>query len=192
MAFPASHGGRPGTTPHRLEGLGVRYRNLSTGSAASACTPRTGLGTLGPLHMVSAADPWPVCTNLHARLFPLPLPGLHALLRAFSAAPVCVLRCSRVRRGTKVLSAPFELRYSSRARSDAFPPLLCCSRACMLCCVGGVLLVHACCADPACAGTRWCAMPLRAKIQLPLSDPKLRSMPPCALLLLHADTTSPT
>jgi len=52
VAFPASQGGRPGTTPHRWEGLGVRYRNISTGSAASACTPSTGLGTLGPLHMV--------------------------------------------------------------------------------------------------------------------------------------------
>ena len=106
MAFPASHGGRPGTTTHRWEGLGVRYRNILSGSAASACTPRTGLGTLGPLHMVSAADPWPVCTYLHARLFPLPLPCLHALLSAFSAAPASVLRCSRVRRGTKVLPAP--------------------------------------------------------------------------------------
>ena len=40
VAFPASHGGRPGTTTHRWEGLGVRYRNISSGSAASRRAPR--------------------------------------------------------------------------------------------------------------------------------------------------------
>jgi hypothetical protein len=44
VAFAGSPGSGPGTTPHRWEGLGVRYRNISTVSAASACTPRTGLG----------------------------------------------------------------------------------------------------------------------------------------------------
>jgi len=67
VACPASQGGRPGTTPHRWEFLNVCYRNILTGSAASACTPRTGLGTLGPLHMVSAADPWPTSSPSRAR-----------------------------------------------------------------------------------------------------------------------------
>ena len=109
-----------------------------------------------------------------ARLHQPPCQAVSPPAPVLACSAECVFCCSCERAallpratGHEVAPGPFELRYSSRARSDAFPPFLCYSRACMLCCVGAVLLVHACCEAPSCAGARWCAMPLRAKIQLP-------------------------
>ena len=141
VAFPASQGGRPGTAPHRWKGLGVRYRNISTGGAASACTPRTGLGTLGPLHMVSAAGPWPASSPSRARSSSLHTVGKVATdtARLDRAPAACHPRPIA---GTLPLpTQPKDTPKHKTRQAASFP----CSRACILCCVRALNLLRACC-----------------------------------------------
>ena len=65
-----------------------------------------------------------------ARLHPYLLPLVHALLRACSAAPACMLRCSRARLGHEGAPYPCVLTMQIPCTLGFIPPVLCCS--CML------------------------------------------------------------
>jgi len=75
----------------------VRFQKGATNRAPSPRPPRTSVGTLVKISEAAWVPPGyipslPGC-------IPSPIPCVHALLHACSAAPACVLRCSRLRPG---------------------------------------------------------------------------------------------
>jgi len=141
-------GGGPQIPPHWWEGLGVRYPKGATDRAPSPRPPRTSVGTLGKSFRRPPVTPG--CITSLPACIPSPLPCVHALLHACSAAPASVVRCSRVRPGP----GPQILAHAARYGWNSAACVLCCVRSPLRACSAAFVLrcvrapLHAC---PACS-----------------------------------------